>query len=108
MARRRALVEEKQRRSSDSNGGADHAGGKAAQRRGESDDADEQRRRIGNGQKITIDRDGDESRRRRQSRTADCAPVEPHACSRSLPGMTQLDRWLRSRRGFLAPCLKGG
>ena len=79
VAGRCTVVEEKQRRRSHRNGGADHAGGEAAEGARERDDADEQRRGIGNGNEMTIDKDGDQRCRRRQSRTGYCAPVELHA-----------------------------
>jgi hypothetical protein len=78
-----AVIEEEHRGRSDRDGGADHAGRETAERACECDDANEQRRRIRNDNKIAVDKDGDQSRRCRQSRTGDCAPVELHACSRS-------------------------
>ena len=69
VAGRRAMIEEEQRREGHRDGGADQAGGEAAERAGEGDDADEQRRRIGHRNEMTVDKEGDQRRRCRQSRT---------------------------------------
>ena len=83
VAGRDAVIEEEQRGASNRDGGGAHARGQPAERGCKSDDANEQRRGIGNGNKMTIDKNGDQSRRCRQGRTVECAPVELHACSRS-------------------------
>ena len=75
VAGRHAVIEEEQRGGSDGNGGGDQARREAAERGCKSDDANEQRGGVGNGNEIAIDKDGDQSRRCRQGRTRDCAPV---------------------------------